>query len=206
MITAKQMYDLVEEKKTPSENFVNIIGAIGSFIFGSIESIVIALAITVVLYLFFLTPHEVVGSSMIPNFKTGDYLLANKTIYKFNKPQRGEVVIFKYSETEDYIKRVIGLPGDTISIKDGRYYVNGGLLDEDEYLDASVYTNGENYLHEGESIIIPEGEYFVSGDNRQHSTDSREFGTISLESIKGRVWLRYFPFNTFWVVEHAKYN
>jgi signal peptidase I len=201
------MYDLVEqEKRTPSETFVSVIGAIGSFIFGSIESIVIALAITVVLYLFFLTPHEVVGRSMFPNFQDGDYLLANKVIYKFNKPQRGEVIIFKFSETEDFIKRVIGLPGDTVSLKDGKYYINGSILDESEYLEDSVYTDGENYLHEGESIVVPEGEYFVSGDNRSHSTDSRAFGTIDFSSIKGRVWLRYFPFNTFWIVDHAKYK
>jgi signal peptidase I len=199
------MYEVEVEQQTPSEKFVSIIGTIGSFIFGGIESIVIALAITVVLYLFFLTPHEVVGRSMYPNFKDGDYLLANKVVYRFNKPQRGEVIIFKYSDTEDFIKRIIGIPGDTIGIKDGKLYRNGELLDESEYLDPAVFTGSESYLHEGETITVPEGEYFVSGDNRPHSTDSREFGPIALDRIKGRVWLRYFPFNTFWVVYHAKY-
>jgi signal peptidase I len=199
------MYEVEVEQQTPSEKVVSFLGATGSLIFGGIESIVIALAITVVLYLFFLTPHEVVGRSMFPTFKNGDYLLANKVIYRFQEPQRGDVVIFKYSETEDFIKRVIGVPGDTIGIQDGKLYRNGTLLDESEYLDSSVYTGSESYLHEGETITVPENQYFVSGDNRPHSTDSREFGPVEFERIKGKVWLRYFPFNTFWIVDHAKY-
>lgn len=199
------MYEIEAEEKTPSEKLVNTLGLTGGFIFGAIESIVIALAITVVLYLFFLTPHEVDGRSMFPNFKHGDYILANKVIYRVQTPQRGDVIIFKYTDTEDFIKRVIGVPGDVIGLQDGKYYRNGVLLDETEYLDPSVYTSGEAFIHEGESITVPEGEYFVSGDNRPHSTDSRAFGTVEFDRIKGKVWLRYYPFDTFWVVEHAKY-
>ncbi|KKR06047.1 MAG: Signal peptidase I [candidate division WS6 bacterium GW2011_GWF2_39_15] len=199
------MYEVDNTPPTTYEKVSTFFAAIGAFIFSSIEAIVVALAISVVLYLFFMTPHEVVGTSMVPNFQNGEHLIANKIIYKYSVPKRGDVVIFKYSDTQDFIKRVIGLPGDSISIKDGRYYINGKLLDEGEYLDSVVYTSGGDFLHEGETETIPEGTYFVSGDNRPHSSDSREFGPVAVESIKGKAWLVYYPFSEFRVVKHANY-
>ncbi len=199
------MYEIDNSKPTPVENISSVFGAIGAFILSSIEAIVIALAISVVLYLLFMTPHEVVGTSMVPTFQNGEHLIANKILYKISKPQRGDIIIFKYSDTEDFIKRVIGTPGDTIQIKDGRYIVNGKELDESNYLDASVYTSGGQYLHEGESIIVPDGMYWVSGDNRPHSSDSRDFGPIRFSAIKGKVWLVYFPFEQARFVKHATY-
>ncbi len=200
------MYEQETEVKSPIEKISIVIAGIGAFILSSIEAIVVALALSVVLYLFFMTPHEVVGVSMVPNFQDGQHLIANKILYKFTEPKRGDVIIFRYSETQDFIKRVIGMPGDTISLMDGKLYVNDKELIEKEYLAPTVYTKGGDYLHEGETITVPEGRYFVSGDNRPHSSDSREFGPIETSSIKGKVWLVYFPFNEFKVVYHARYN
>lgn len=200
------MYEANTTPPTSSEKISTFFATLGGFIFSSIEAIVVALAISVVLYLFFMTPHEVVGTSMVPNFQNGEHLIANKIIYKVSAPKRGDVVIFKYSDTQDFIKRVIGMPGDTVSLKDGKFYVNDVLLNESEYLSEIVYTGGGDFLHEGESIVVPEEMYFVSGDNRPHSSDSREFGPVSVASIKGKAWLVYFPFSEFRVVEHAKYN
>ncbi|MBI2356892.1 signal peptidase I [Candidatus Dojkabacteria bacterium] len=199
------MYEVDNTPPTTYEKISSFFAVLGGFIFSSIEAIVVALAISVVLYLFFMTPHEVVGTSMVPNFQNGEHLIANKIIYSISKPKRGDVVIFKYSETQDFIKRVIGLPGDSISLKDGRYYINDVLLDESEYLASVVYTSGGDFLHEGETVTIDEDMYFVSGDNRPHSSDSREFGPVSVDSIKGKAWLVYYPFSEFRIVKHAKY-
>lgn len=200
------MYEQVEEKKTSMEITSSILASIGGFIFSSIEAIIVALAISVVLYLFFMTPHEVVGTSMFPTYHNGEHLIANKIVYRLSKPQRGDVVIFKYSDTQDFIKRIIGLPGDTVSLKDGRYFINGKVLDEGKYLDSTVYTSGGEYLREGEEVSVPENMYFVSGDNRPHSSDSRAFGPIDTNDIKGKVWLIYFPLERFRAEKHVSYD
>jgi signal peptidase I len=143
---------------------------------------------------------------MHPTYKNGEYLMANKITYKVKEPQRGDVIIFKYSDTQDFIKRIIGLPGETVMLKDGKIYINGELLDESAYLNSSIYTSGGDFLKEGQSIKVPEGEYFVCGDNRPHSSDSRTFGTISIDRIKGKAWIVYFPFSEFRIVKHQSYN
>ncbi len=196
------------EKEISSQNkniFLIAIGAISTFIIEAIEGIAVAVALCTVLYLFLITPHEVIGQSMQPNFINGEYLVANKLVYTLNNPKRGDVIIFKHSATQDYIKRIIGLPGETVSIRNGKVYVNDDLLDESLYIDPAVYTNGGAVLKEGESYIVPEGEYFVLGDNRLNSSDSRSFGSISRESIKARAWIVYFPFNLFRIVATPEY-
>lgn len=200
------MYELEENKPTSTEKIAVVFASIGSFLLSFLETIVVALVISVVLYLFIMTPHEVVGSSMYPTYKDGEYLMANKLVYKFSEPKRGDVIIFKYSDTQDFIKRVIGLPGDQVMLKDGNIYINGTELDESGYLDSSVYTNGGEYLHEGETITVPEGEYFVCGDNRQHSSDSRTFGPIAKTAIKGKAWIVYYPFSSFRIATHQTYK
>lgn len=200
------MYDSEPEVLTTTEKISSVLGSIGKFIMSFLETVVVALVISVVLYLFIMTPHEVVGRSMDPTYKNGEMLMANKILYKMKKPERGDVIIFKYSETQDFIKRIIGLPGETVMLKDGKLYINGNLLDESNYLSSSVYTNGGEYLSEGETITVPEGRYFACGDNRPHSSDSRTFGPIDEKDIKGKAWIVYFPFNQFRLVKHEVYN
>ncbi|WKZ31009.1 MAG: signal peptidase I [Candidatus Dojkabacteria bacterium] len=200
------MYDTpTPEAKQGFAKLSGVLGGVGSFVFESIEAIVIALAICVVLYLFLVTPHEVIGRSMQPNFVEGEYLIANKLVYKFKDPERGDVVIFKHSPTQDYIKRVIAVPGDDVSVLDGNYYINGEMLDESEYLADTVYTEGGTFLHEGETYTVKEGEIFASGDNRPHSTDSRAFGPVKQDDVKGRVWFVYFPLSNFRIIQHPNY-
>jgi signal peptidase I len=143
---------------------------------------------------------------MEPNFWDGEYLLADKITMHFKDFQRGDVVIFKETATADYIKRIIGFPGDTVELRDGKVYLNGSQLDEEEYLDPSVYTDGESYLKEGQSITVPEGKYFVFGDNRPHSSDSRAFGPIDKGKIKGRAVLIYWPFSKFEFLKRPAYD
>lgn len=197
---------IVEKTNSSYPKMSSAFASIGSFILESIEAIIIALGVCIVLYLFLITPHEVFGTSMSPNFEDGEYLIANKLIYNLKEPQRGDVVIFEHSATQDYIKRIIGLPGETISIKDGKVYIDDVLLPEIEYLDPAIYTTGANALHEGESYEVPNGEYFVIGDNRPKSSDSRSFGSVDESTIKGRAWIVYFPFSNFRIVEHPIYE
>ena len=196
----------ISEEKSGLEKTSSVLASVGKFIFSFIETIVIALVISVVLYLFIMTPHEVVGRSMYPTYQDGEYIMANKLVYELADPKRGDVIIFKYSDTQDFIKRVIGMPGDTVGLQDGKIYINGEVLDESEYLDSTVYTNGSDYLHEGETITLGEDEYFVCGDNRQHSSDSRTFSPITRDQIKAKAWLVYYPFNNIRIVEHADYE
>ncbi len=191
-----------KERKGPYEFFSQIFASITQFVFNTIEAVVIALALSIIFYLFIATPHEVVGRSMLPNFQNGEYLIGNKIGYKFTEPRRGDVVIFEYNEHTDYIKRIVGLPGEEISLQNGKVHINNQLLDESAYLDDSVLTLGGDALQEGTSIHIPEQQYFVVGDNRPNSSDSRDFGTISKEKIKGKAWLVYFPFSDFRLVTH----
>lgn len=167
---------------------------IGNFFLDTIETVVIALAIFVVIYLFLVQPHQVKGSSMYPTFYDGEYILTDKISYRFNPPHRGDVVIFKAPKNHelDYIKRVIGLPGEIVMVKNGKVYLNNQLLPE-SYLSSDVVTDAGTFLHEGVNFTIPSGEYIVMGDNRPHSSDSREWGTVKTEEFIGRAWLRYWP-------------
>lgn len=191
-----------KERGGPYEFFSQIFASITQFVFNTIEAVVIALALSIIFYLFIATPHEVVGRSMLPNFQNGEYLIGNKIGYKFTEPQRGDVIIFEFNEQTDYIKRIVGLPGEEISLQDGRVHINNQKLDENSYLDNSVLTLGGDSLQEGTSIQIPEKHYFVCGDNRPNSSDSRDFGPISREKIKGKAWLVYFPFSDFRLISH----
>jgi signal peptidase I len=169
---------------------------IGAFFLDIIETVVLALAIFVLVYLFLVQPHQVRGNSMFPNFHDGEYLLTNKLSYRLGEPKRGDVIVFKAPKNEeyDYIKRIVGVPGDKLTIKGGHVYLNDQLLKE-AYLPADFTTSGGSFLREGEEFTIPAGEYLVLGDNRSHSSDSREWGDVPVENIIGKAWLRYWPFN-----------
>lgn len=200
------MYDSSDEKLEGKAKVTEVLGSIGSFIYSFTETVLISLVLAIVLYLFIMTPHEVVGNSMHPSYKNGEFLMANKISYKFSQPQRGDVIIFKYSETQDFIKRIVGIEGDEVMIKDGQIYINGELLDESNYLTDTVVTNGGSYIHEGQTITVSENQYFVCGDNRTNSSDSREFGPVDESKIKGKAWIVFFPFNEFRLVQHEPYS
>src|SRR3990172_4845157 len=146
-----------------------VVGAIFDFL----QGIVVILAIMVMIYLFIMSPQEINGASMEPNFHNGEFILTNKITYKFRDPIRGDVVIFKspMNKEIDYIKRVIGLPGDTVALRENALWVNGEQVNE-PYLAPGTPIFGGSYLHEGQSIVVPPGTYFVAGDNRPHSSDS----------------------------------
>ena len=175
-------------------------------LFDFLQSIVVVLAVMVMVYLFIMSPQEISGASMEPNFHNGEYILTNKIQYKLENPKRGDVVIFKspLNKDIDYIKRIIGLPGEKVMLKDNALYVNGQKVPE-TYLAPDVYVFGGSYLREGAEITVPEGQYFVSGDNRPHSSDSREFGPVAKEDFIGKALLRYWPFDKFGLVSRPEY-
>lgn len=148
--------------------------------------------------LFFIRPTVVQQTSMLPTFTEGDYVITYKRAYKHKDPARGDVIIFQSSMTDEkgkdklLIKRVIGLPGDVLSIEDGMVYINGKEYEEDYTLDG--YTNGQII-----DYVVPEDSFFCMGDNRLASIDSRsaEVGPVSRDSIKGKVVIRLFPFSKF---------
>lgn len=173
-----------------------------------VETIVIALAIFVVVYRFLFQPHQVKGNSMYDNFHDGEYLLTDKVSYRFRQPEQDDVIVFKAPQNEDfdYIKRIIALPGETIMIETGRVFINGQPLDESGYLDQRINTVAGAFLKEGIPYTIPQGEYFVMGDNRHNSSDSREWGPVPAVNIVGRAWLRYWPVNQLGIVDKYPKN
>lgn len=191
----------------PTDNFfVSIIKKIVNFILDFLETIVVALSIFVVIYLFIMQPHEIKGNSMEPNFSNNEYILTDKISYRLHLPARGDVVIFKapVNPDVDYIKRVIGLPGDRIKIQNGSVFVNGEKLTED-YLKDPTYLSPGSFMSEGVEITVPPGKLFLMGDNRPHSSDSRAFGPVPIDTIIGRAFFRYWPVNQLGVVPQVKY-
>lgn len=162
--------------------------------FDIIQTIVLALAIFMIAYLFVLQPHQVKGLSMFPNFEDREYLLTEKVSYRFGEPKRGDVIVFEapVSRKDDYIKRILALPGETIAIIDSKVYVNEKPLPE-PYLPADFRTQGGAFLSEGKRVTLGPQEYFAVGDNRDHSSDSRAWGPIKKSDIVGRAWIVYWP-------------
>lgn len=193
--------DRIQVNRPGKFNMVKeLLKSIGNFILDTIETIVIALAMFAMMYLFLAQPHQVHGESMLPNFEDKEYLLTEKVTYYFREPKRGEVVIFKFPKAHeyDYIKRLIGLPEETMLIEDGKIKVfnaehpEGFILDE-PYLDPQTKTQGRTIIKPGQKFHIPKGHYVLMGDNREKSSDSREWGTVKRDELIGRAWLRYWP-------------
>lgn len=131
---------------------------------------------------------------MVPNFQDGEFLLTDKFSYRIGNPKRGDVVIFSAppNRQEDFIKRIVALPGERVSVQSGKMFINGKALAEG-YLPSDFRTEPGTYFAEGKTITLGADEFFVLGDNRGHSLDSRSFGPIRKNDIVGRAWLVYWP-------------
>ncbi|MDX1535674.1 MAG: signal peptidase I [Candidatus Spechtbacterales bacterium] len=167
--------------------------------------VAISLLIIIPIRYFIVQPFFVRGASMEPSYQQGDYLLVDEISYRFSEPERGEVIVFKFpgNTSQFYIKRIIGLPGETIIIKEGEITIQNNKNPEGFVLD-------EPYINElmtpGDlEISLESTEYFVLGDNRDASHDSRRWGPLNERFIVGRVLLRAFPFNKFNVIDAPNY-
>lgn len=166
---------------------------IREFLLDSIKFIiVIIILLFVMVYVVSIT--QVVGNSMDPTLKNQEVLILNKAKYRFFDVKRGDIISFTYEDTKYLIKRVIGLPGDKIKIKDNQLYINEKIYDE-PYL-KNVETKDFDLATLG-TTEVPEGKYFVLGDNRENSLDSRKIGFVDQEDIIGKVAIRIWPINHF---------
>lgn len=190
----------IEEKKVKNSKKEELIDFL--------KTTLMALVAVFLIRYFIIQPFYVKGSSMEPNFYEKDYLIIDEISYRFSEPQRGDIVVFKLKtpEYKEYlIKRVIGLPGDTVIVKDGKVTIKNlnnpeGYVLKEAYLPEGLETLGE--------VIetVPESSYFVLGDNRGVSFDSRYFGSIKEESIVGKTVLRGWPINRIGITKMGRYE
>lgn len=157
----------------------------------AIKVIAISLAIIIPVRYLLLQPFYVKGASMEPNYEDHEYLLIDELTYHFRNPIRGEVVVFKYPNdpSQYFIKRVIGLPNENVSVSNDHVYINGQQILEDAYLANTVLTSGST------NITLGPDQYLLFGDNRPASLDSRIFGPVARKYIVGKTWIRAWPFN-----------
>ena len=173
--------------------------------FSLFQSITLTIVLAFFLRFYVVQPFIVEGSSMEPNFHDRQYIVIDKASYRFRQPSRGEVIVF-HPPTElsqNYIKRIIGLPGEIIEIRDGDVFVNNIRLNE-AYLGDSNHTTNEG--NQKEPVTLGPDEYFVMGDNRSHSSDSREWGVLSKSYIEGRTWFIAYPPQQFQFVRPPIYQ
>lgn len=200
-------------ERTPNQELDEKYYGVGGFILEIIKVFFLAFIIIFPVRVFLFQPFFVQGASMEPNFENNQYLIVNEFGYKktvadiggttlftvnpFKEIQRQTVIVFRYPKnpTQFFIKRVIGLPGEKIQIKDGKVTIfnsenpDGKVLDESAYLSSKVVTNGDMVIN------LKKDEYFVMGDNRMFSSDSRSWGPLPEEDVIGRVLLRAWPLN-----------
>jgi len=187
-----------------SEQKPNTLTSVGLFFLELIKVVVLA-GITIALVRHFLfKPFYVKGQSMEPNYHEKDYLIIDEISYRFREPKRGEVVVFKAPVgTDYYLKRVIGLPGERVKVEDNKVFVYNAEHPQGLQLE-------ENYLSEptqgSVSVTLEPDQYYVLGDNRLASYDSRRFGAISASSIVGRAWFRGWPVSDVGVFQLPAYN
>lgn len=169
---------------------------------GWLVYIVIIVGLTYLIVTYVGQRTSVSGHSMEPTLSHGDNLIVDKITYRFKDPERFDIIVFpyRYEENTFYIKRIIGLPGETVQVIGGYVYINGQLLESDIYGAEVMDSPGIA----ADPIALGENEYFVLGDNRNHSADSREasVGVLKRDELLGRAWVRIFPFDKIGVIKH----
>lgn len=177
-----------------------------AFILETAKIIIISLAIIIPIRYYLVQPFFVKGASMEQNFHDGDYLLIDEISYRFGEPERGDVIVFRYPEnpSQFFIKRIIGLPGESVEIKDNTVKIYNsenpeGFLLQEDYLSKGQQTAGNMKIKTGEM------EYFVLGDNRLQSSDSRRWGVLNYSFITGKAFIRLYPFNKITKISGVNY-
>jgi signal peptidase I len=171
----------------------------GSALRDMVESILLTLLIYVLIRTFLIENYRVVGHSMVPTLADKQLLIVSKLDYRLREPRRGDIVVFldPRSENRKLIKRIVGLPGETVEIRDGQVLIEGHTLDEPYVQNQAGYSEPLTQ--------VPEGHFYVLGDNRANSSDSHNWGTLSEENIVGRAWFSYWPPEVWGPIGHAEY-
>lgn len=195
--------DEIEDATTTLKSLVMFVWDLGKVLVGAV------VLVFFVIRPFFMEPFVVSGQSMYPNFDNKDYLIIEKLSYRFGEPMRGDVVVFKYPQNPDqyFIKRIIALPGETITIKNGRVYILNAQYPEGELLDERFLPQqGVTESRYVETLQLGGKDYFVMGDNRDHSSDSRFWGPLPEADLVGKVWLRLLPLDNIGVPGHYEFG
>lgn len=178
-----------------------------AFIWETVKIVVISLAIIVPIRYYLVQPFFVKGASMEPTFEDTNYILIDEITYRFRDPERGEVVVFRFPEdkTQFFIKRIVGMPEETVEIKNDKVIIHNkqkpeGFVLEEKYLSAGQHTMGDM------RIKLDPNEYFVLGDNRLRSSDSRRWGPLNKALITGRVFFRAWPLTEFGRIPEIQYQ
>jgi len=164
------------------------------------EAIVIALVLALVIRTFIVQAFKIPSGSMLPTLQIGDHILVNKFIYRFASPRRGDVIVFKYpkDESRDFIKRTIGLPNDKVEIRNRRVFINDQPINEPYavHSDPNVQEGSISPRDFFGPVVVPPGEYFMMGDNRDFSMDSRFWGFLDQDKIRGKAFLIYWSWDS----------
>ncbi|MBI5077231.1 signal peptidase I [Candidatus Falkowbacteria bacterium] len=191
-----------EPKLTPAQKAIH-------FVWDLLKVVCVSLAIIIPVRYFLIQPFYVKGASMEPSFFDHEYLIIDEIGYRFGEPKRGDIVVFKYPKDPSlyFIKRIIGLPGETVEIADSKVYIHPAepgapkfILDEENYLSSEVNTFGNK------TWVLGADDYYVLGDNRESSLDSRTFGPVFRELIVGKVWFRGWPVARVGLFPSVKYE
>ncbi len=189
----------------PSNKILAIFVAVIIFIYDVFKTVTTVLGVAFLIRFFLIQPFYVSGQSMEPNFKNNQYIIVDQISYRISSPKRGDVVVFKYPRNVafSFVKRIIGLPGETVNISDGNVTIyneknpNGTILEED-------YLTSRTPLQV--NLTLKEDEYFVLGDNRPNSSDSRTWGALPRHLIVGKVWVVLYPFEEFKTLKKPVYD
>ena len=159
------------------------------------NSILVALVLTLIIRTYVVQAFKIPSGSMYPTLFVGDKLFVNKYLYRFEPPKRGDIVVFKYpvDPKKDFIKRLVGLPGEVVEIHDGKIVVGGKVLDDPKSFGKFYYYNHEPYGGPDDKIKVPENFYYVLGDNSANSTDSRFWGFVPKKNMLGKAIFRWWP-------------
>lgn len=177
----------------------NPLVSFGLFVWDLVKIFVLAMVIILPVRTFLAEPFMVSGSSMVPNFHDRDYLIVDRLSYRLHEPQRGDVIVLRFpKDTSQYfIKRIIGLPGETVTCEQGKVEIQAPGSDQPVVLTEDYIPSRVSTQNCKPKQVLGSNEYFVLGDNRVASSDSRVWGVLPKDDIVGRVWLRVFPFSDF---------
>ena len=197
----------INSNQTNKEKSNSFLSELKDFSFDTIRIVVISLIIIIGIRSFVMQPFFVNGQSMEPNFHDGDYLIVNEIGYRLDDPKRGDVVIFHYPSDprQFFIKRIIGLPGEKLEIKNNKITIynkerpDGFVLDE-------FYISKSAVISKDYSQELKNDEYYVLGDNRTASSDSRVWGVLERHYMVGKAWVRAWPFGDFSIFEGVEYE